>query len=544
MKKTKILHLLVIFCLSILVCSCSSTRELAKDNYFINKTDFYNDTLNLTGIFPGDIDYFKSANKKVLKKRLKPFKYKDLILHGRALQDYDLYLFYKKNKSGKIEENQLFLNDSINGKVIYIKKNKDAVLTLMLRTFDDVRSQNTLVRDGKTIIDNLKYNDSIKEQLSYFDVLNKNKEKPNVLHIIDKIDHAPVMKSKMNEWGKFQLLITLLSNDPGNQRYIDLFDEYKSRKRKKNGEKIDSILKITSVEINVNAIDKIKSLASQNKVVMLNECHWCPGHRIMAQKLLQPLKELGYNYLAIEAVAENEDSLINENSYPLKSSGYYTKEPYFGLFIRKAKELGYTVISYDYGFSSNNEREEKQAANLAEIHKKDTEAKIFVFAGFAHITEGGAPKKWMAEYFKEITGIDPLTINQEEVIAPNEDEELLLIKPEKFNSIEGIKTDVDYFLINNIEPGLKKIFEEKELIEITLSINDISKYINQQLIILVYDYDEYEKHGFEAVPIVSKIYKVNEDQIKLTVPNKNKMKVKVFDKDNIMVLSQTISPEN
>src|SRR5690606_24070379 len=280
----------------------------------------------------------------------------------------------------------------------------------------------------------------------------------------------------MNEWGKFQLLITLLSNDTSNDRYIDLLNEYKTRKRKTNGEKIDSILKTTSVEINENVIGKIKSLASQSKVVMLNECHWCPSHRIMAQKLLKPLKEQGYKYLAIEAVAENEDSLINENSYPLRSSGYYTKEPYFGLFIRKAKELGYTIISYDYGFSSHEDREELQARNIAEIYKKDPEAKIFIFAGFSHITEGDATKKWMAEYFKEITGIDPLTINQEEIMATTGDEELLLTRADNFNAVEGVNTNVDYFLVNNIEPKLEEIFKPGELAKITLNIDELKNY--------------------------------------------------------------------
>jgi len=516
---------------------------LSKENYFIDRTDFYNDTLNLTGIFPGDVDYFESADKKALKKRLKPLKYKDLILHGRAFLDYDLYLSYKKNKSGDVKESTLVLNDSINGKVIYYKKTRNAILTLMLRTFNEAQSQNTLIIDGKIIIDNLKYNDSIKEKLSYFDVLNKNKDNPNVLHIIDKIDNVPVIKSKMNEWGKYQLLITLLSHDTNNNRYIALLNEYKARKRKENGEKIDRILKTASFRINENAIDKIRSLAGQNKVVMLNECHWCPGHRIMAQKLLKPLKEQGYKYLAIEAVADHEDSLINKNSYPLKTSGYYTREPYFGLFIRKAKELGYTIVSYDHGFYSHEDREEMQARNIAEIYKSDPDAKIFVYAGIAHITEGGTTKKWMAEYFKEITGIDPLTIDQEEIIASGGNEEFLLVKPDNFNSMEGIKKNVDYFLVNNIQPQLEEVIRTEELAEITLNIDVLKNYMNQQLILLIYDHDEYDKHWFDAVPVVCKIFKMNENQIKLTVPNKEKLKVKIFDKDNNIVLTQTVYPK-
>lgn len=47
-----------------------------------------------------------------------------------------------------------------------------------------------------------------------------------------------------------------------------------------------------------------------------------------------------------------------------------------------------------------------------------------------------------------------------------------------------------------------------------------------------------EKDGFEAVPILNKITKANELEIK--VPNMQKLIVKVFDKTNYILLSKTI----
>src|SRR5690606_2903201 len=130
-------------------------------------------------------------------------------------------------------------------------------------------------------------------------------------------------------------------------------------------------------------------------------------------------------YLAIEALAESEEGLINQKLYPLKYSGIYTKEPYFGLFIREAKRLGFEIVSFDYGFSAHKNREHSQAKNIAKIFKRDRTAKVFVYSGGDHIIEKATSRKWMAEYFKELTNIDPLTIDQLLVITDTDDKVLL-----------------------------------------------------------------------------------------------------------------------
>ncbi|WP_164121924.1 hypothetical protein [Sphingobacterium sp. xlx-130] len=51
--------------------------------------------------------------------------------------------------------------------------------------------------------------------------------------------------------------------------------------------------------------------------------------------------------------------------------------------------------------------------NLAEVLKTDPKAKILVYAGYDHIHEGTLTDwKKMAQFFKEFTNIDPLTISQ------------------------------------------------------------------------------------------------------------------------------------
>jgi len=92
--------------------SCQSSNNLSERNYFINSTEFYNDTLNLTGSFLGGIDYYETQNidKNELKNAIRGFKCKNLLLHGKSVANFSIYLFYEKNKKGNKEENKLILN--------------------------------------------------------------------------------------------------------------------------------------------------------------------------------------------------------------------------------------------------------------------------------------------------------------------------------------------------------------------------------------------------------------------------------------------------
>src|SRR5690606_15675296 len=112
--------------------SCQSSNNLNERNYFINKTEFYNDTLNLTGTFLGGIDYYKTQNidKDELKNAIRGFKRKNLLLHGKSVAYFSIYLFYEKNKKGDKEETKLILNTP--ERVAFRKRNQQATLTLLL----------------------------------------------------------------------------------------------------------------------------------------------------------------------------------------------------------------------------------------------------------------------------------------------------------------------------------------------------------------------------------------------------------------------------
>ncbi len=175
------------------------------------------------------------------------------------------------------------------------------------------------------------------------------------------------------------------------------------------------------------AREVILELAARYQAVFLNEAHHVPQHRALTLLLLRDLWQQGFRYFAAETLAE-EDKELPQRGYPVISkTGYYVPEPVCGDLIRTALRLGYKVVPYEFDHEEaerSNEklnfqqkRDKAQARNLYErIYKPDPKAKVIVHAGYAHINEK-ALSWWspMAMYFREFTGVDPLTIDQTEM---------------------------------------------------------------------------------------------------------------------------------
>lgn len=172
---------------------------------------------------------------------------------------------------------------------------------------------------------------------------------------------------------------------------------------------------------------------SKHQLIILNEDHSKPQHRDFAQKLLPDLWKAGFRYIAVEAFNPDptkfERTIIN--GAPTFDTGYYLRDPAFSRFIREAKSLGFNLIPYEvyapingsekeYGDNYHSYRETSQAVNIYNrTFKKDPNARVFVYAGFSHLLEGkkhdlkqDKKPKWMAEYLSELSGLNPLTIDQ------------------------------------------------------------------------------------------------------------------------------------
>lgn len=198
-----------------------------------------------------------------------------------------------------------------------------------------------------------------------------------------------------------------------------------------------------------NAAEYILSIADQHQVIMLSERHHVPQTRIVSIQLLQGLWEKGFRYLALETLDDRPgtmDTKLNERTYPLRDSGFYTQEPVFGDMVRQARKIGFKVIGYEAveGLSApmdpenpnrrQNIREREEAENLKKnILDKDPSAKIFVHCGMGHASkhegknppgEKGDPWIAMARWFWQISGIEPFTIDEQSAIFARSKPEL------------------------------------------------------------------------------------------------------------------------
>ncbi|MEM6380603.1 MAG: hypothetical protein AAF705_20635, partial [Bacteroidota bacterium] len=209
-----------------------------------------------------------------------------------------------------------------------------------------------------------------------------------------------------------------------------------------------------------NAVDYIIEQSKTEKVILINEAHNDPRHRVFTKSLLEGLYENGYRYLGFESLGPSfEDSLalggdtkLNDRGYPLNSvyTGIYTREPQFANLIRSAAKLGFTIFGYEklYEFQKV-ERDSAQAMNVMKVLDKDPSAKVLLYGGHAHIVErfnedrgsNYGKTKWLGGILQELSGINPLTINQEVLT-----ERFLQANSPYFSLI---KSDVPAILVND-----------------------------------------------------------------------------------------------
>jgi hypothetical protein len=157
----------------------------------------------------------------------------------------------------------------------------------------------------------------------------------------------------------------------------------------------------------------VEDIAAKHRIVMIMEDHFISKHREFIGGALPAFKDAGFTHYAAEAIGRFDSSLA-ERGYPNKYTGLYTSDPQFGNVLRRALELDFSVLGYDYGRNSHEEREEFAATRLAELFQQDANAKLLVHAGHSHVLKHKAAngQRWLASLLWEKTGIEPFTIWQ------------------------------------------------------------------------------------------------------------------------------------
>ena len=183
-----------------------------------------------------------------------------------------------------------------------------------------------------------------------------------------------------------------------------------------------------------NVLGEIEAKARRTSIVIINESHERSEHRGFTAEVAQRLRPLGYDALAMEALANSipgtpEQYLPTsvrqpELPYLVDEDGFYLSEAGFGRLGRRAKALGYRLVPYEFidehpaaGMTREQQiatREEGQARNLAAFLRDHPGTKLLIHVGYSHAAE--VPQAdgdtWMAARLREKTGIDPLTISQ------------------------------------------------------------------------------------------------------------------------------------
>ena len=177
------------------------------------------------------------------------------------------------------------------------------------------------------------------------------------------------------------------------------------------------------------AIGFIVEQARERRIVILNEEHDNSQSRAFALELLRALHEEGFTVLAAETFTDG----IGEEAYVSCNSGWYTRDPFFADFVREAMRLGFKLVPYEsrsldppgtLPSDSINRREAEQSEHLFQrTIERYPQEKVFLYVGYSHLSENpvairNTPDgrevevRWMACRLKDLTGIDPLTIDQ------------------------------------------------------------------------------------------------------------------------------------
>ena len=125
------------------------------------------------------------------------------------------------------------------------------------------------------------------------------------------------------------------------------------------------------------ALEYLKNLCYNERVVMFNENHFSINHRLLIHLLLKDLYEHGFRYLAFECIWEKEYTLM-KRGYTLVNTGFYSREPMMNNLIKEGLSLGFKVFGYD---DYSNNRELNQSINIYNKSIKiDSLAKVIVFS--------------------------------------------------------------------------------------------------------------------------------------------------------------------
>ncbi|MEL6415053.1 MAG: hypothetical protein AAFQ15_08970, partial [Pseudomonadota bacterium] len=144
------------------------------------------------------------------------------------------------------------------------------------------------------------------------------------------------------------------------------------------------------------AMDQILTKAETHTIVIINEDHAEPRHRLFIRNLALQLRDRGFTRYAAETFST---SIVDGTGYPRLGEGFYTTEPMLSRSVAALRQAGYKLVPYEaqidqYDINDPDPRrqaaarEEAQAQNLMDaVLNDEPEAKMIVHVGHGHAQE-------------------------------------------------------------------------------------------------------------------------------------------------------------
>lgn len=180
----------------------------------------------------------------------------------------------------------------------------------------------------------------------------------------------------------------------------------------------------------INPIPSIIKYARDHKIVLINESHSKPLHRLFIAEIAKLLSTEGYKHYGSELFSINSTERLNsENGLRIKKflssqdlQFPYREDPVFAQVMEELASIGYNFFSYEADASSPPEetldavtyRDGLQADNIIMYLAGHDDEKALIHAGYYHIKENDSSSDsvWMAEHLNVKYGQNPLTISQ------------------------------------------------------------------------------------------------------------------------------------
>lgn len=217
----------------------------------------------------------------------------------------------------------------------------------------------------------------------------------------------------------------------------------------------------------VDVYGEIDEILGSADIVMLNETHELPHHRVFAHSLLPYLKQNGFKTIACEALTTEKDYLTD--GFLNQNSSVYTKEPFYVNFLTSALMKGFQLIAYEpkenYNIRKRGLRDSLMCNNI--LKKWDpTKGKLFIYCGWGHLNDNQYTLKRYLQ--NQLPSCNIVTINQVWLNlehpsgVQNEVREQvgMITKPTILKGKEGYFALRDHYDIEVIHPKYQKNYSD------------------------------------------------------------------------------------